>query len=138
MAGIGAGFLPLKILFDTHAFFWIVSDDPRLSAAARKIFARSDSEIILSVASIWEILLKAQTGKFPFPRPADAYIRAQIKKSSITVLPIRLEHVFRLEQLALHHRDPFDRIILAQALEENIPIVSADSKFRLYPVEVLW
>ena len=128
----------MKVLFDTHAFFWIISNDPRLSSSARDVFVRSENEIVLSVASIWEILLKAATGKFPFPRPAGSFLRAELKKTSVAVLPITLQHVLRLEQLPLHHRDPFDRIILAQAMEEQIPVVSADSKFQLYPVNVLW
>jgi PIN domain nuclease of toxin-antitoxin system len=128
----------LKVLLDTHAFLWIIGNDPRLSRSARDIFVCPENEVALSVASIWEILLKAATGKFTFPRPAGPFLRAELRKTSVTVLPILLQHVLRVEQLPLHHRDPFDRIILAQAVEEQIPLVSADSKLRLYPVQVLW
>ncbi len=128
----------MRVLFDTHAFLWIISNDPRLSPSARDTFSRQENEIILSVASVWEILLKAATGKFPFPQPVGRFLRTELRKTSVTVLPILLQHVLRLEDLPAHHRDPFDRIILAQALEEEIPVVSADPKFRLYPVEVLW
>ncbi len=128
----------MKVLLDTHAFLWALGDDARLSPEARRIFSSPDSEILLSVASVWEILVKAEAGKLPFPRPASSYIRSQLKKTSTAVLPILLSHVFQLETLPAHHRDPFDRIILAQALEEELPILSADEKFRLYSVEVLW
>ncbi len=128
----------MRVLFDTHAFLWIISNDPQLSPSARDTFSRQENEIILSVASVWEILLKAATGKFPFPQPVGRFLRTELRKTSVTVLPILLQHVLRLEDLPPHHRDPFDRIILAQAIEEDLPIMSADSKFRLYPVEVLW
>jgi PIN domain nuclease of toxin-antitoxin system len=128
----------LKILLDTHAFLWIIGDDPRLSSAARDIFLRPENEVALSVASVWEILVKTASGKFQLPQPAGPFLRAELRKNSVTVLPILLQHVLRVEQLPLHHRNPFDRIIVAQAIEEKIPLVSADAKFSAYPVELLW
>lgn len=128
----------MKILLDTHTFLWAITDDRRLSAPARKAFSAANNEVLLSVASIWEILVKSETGRLPFPRPIGAYLRAQLSKTAITVLPILLSHVLELEQLPSHHRDPFDRIILAQAIAEKLPVVSADAKFRSYPVEILW
>ena len=128
----------MKILLDTHTFLWAITDDRRLSAPARKAFSAANSEVLLSVASIWEILVKSETGRLPFPRPIGTYLRAQLSKTAITVLPILLSHVLELEQLPSHHRDPFDRIILAQAIAERLPVVSADTKFRSYPVEILW
>lgn len=128
----------MRVLFDTHAFLWVISDDPRLSSSARNAFSRQENEIILSVASVWEVLLKAATGRFPFPQPAGPFLRSELRKGSVIVLPILLQHVLRLEDLPSHHRDPFDRIILAQAIEEKMPIVSIDVKFRQYPVAVLW
>jgi len=128
----------LKILLDTHTFLWAITDDRRLSEPARKAFSAANNDVLLSVASIWEILVKSETGRLPFPRPIGAYLRAQLSKTAITVLPILLSHVLALEQLPSHHRDPFDRIILAQAIAEKLPVVSADAKFRSYPVEILW
>jgi PIN domain nuclease of toxin-antitoxin system len=128
----------LKVLFDTHAFLWAITEDPRLSTLAKKTFIYGDNEILLSVASVWEIVVKAKAGKLPFPHPASSHIRAQLRKTSTVVLPMLLPHVLQVENLPLHHRDPFDRIILAQAIEEKLPIVSGDPKFRLYPVKVLW
>ncbi len=128
----------MKVLFDTHAFLWIISDDARLSRVVREIFTAPENEILLSAASVWEVLVKADAGKLPIKKPVARYLLSQLRKTSTSVLPILLSHVVRLEGLPLLHRDPFDRIIVAQALTEKIPIVSADSKLRLYPVEVLW
>jgi PIN domain nuclease of toxin-antitoxin system len=128
----------LRVLFDTHGFLWAVSDDSHLSSTARRIFTDPANEILLSVASIWEILVKAEAGRLPLPRPSASYIQSQLLKTSTEVLPILLRHVLQIANLPPHHRDPFDRIILAQAVEEKIPVVSADTKFRAYPVEVLW
>jgi PIN domain nuclease of toxin-antitoxin system len=93
---------------------------------------------LLSVASIWEIVVKAARGKLPFPQPAARYLREQIRQTRVEVLPIILSHVFRLESLPMRHRDPFDRILVAQALEERIPLVSRDRILRAYGVELLW
>ena len=128
----------MKVLLDTHAFLWAITEDSRLSQTARRVFTSAENEILISVASIWEILVKAEAGKLPFPRPSGSYLRTQLKKTSVRVLPILLPHVLRIEDLPIHHRDPFDRIILAQAIEERLPLMSADEKFRLYPVELLW
>ena len=128
----------MKVLLDTHAFLWAVNDDRRLSAPARRIFTAADNEMLLSVASVWEILVKVEAGKLPFPQPASSYIRSQLRKTSTAVLPLLLSHALQLETMPLHHRDPFDRMILAQAIDEDLPVVSADAKFRMYPVEVLW
>ena len=128
----------MKILFDTHVFLWALNDDPRLSQRVRNLFVDSDNIVLLSAASIWEIVAKAQAGKLPFPQPAARYLRSQLQKTSVEVLPILLAHVLRVEGLPDHHKDPFDRILLAQALEEKIPIASADKVLRRYPVEVIW
>jgi len=128
----------MKVLLDTQAFLWLLSGDSQLSDPARKIFSNPDNEILLSVASVWEIVVKAQRGKLSFPQPAAPYIRQQIRKTCIEVLPISLAHVLRVEKLPTHHRDPFDRILLAQAVEERIPIMSTDRAFQAYPVEIVW
>lgn len=128
----------MKLLLDTHAFLWIVADDARLSQAARNAFSGPQNEVWLSVASIWEIVVKAARGKLPFPQPAAPYLREQIRQTRVEVLPISLSHVFRLESLPMRHRDPFDRILVAQALEERIPLVSRDRTLSGYGVEILW
>ncbi len=128
----------MRVLLDTHAFLWALTDNRRLSRKARDLFAASTNEVLLSVESIWEILFKAQSGRLPFPHPAGPFLKSELRRTSIELLPILISHVLRLESLPEHHRDPFDRILLAQAIEEDIAIVSADSRFRLYPVQVLW
>jgi PIN domain nuclease of toxin-antitoxin system len=92
----------------------------------------------LSVASIWEILIKAQARKIPLPGPAGPYLVKELAKNRVKVLAISLGHVLRLEFLPPHHRDPFDRMLIAQSLEENLPLVTADSIFADYGVKVIW
>ena len=128
----------MRVLLDTQVFLWLLSDDSQLSDTARRVFANADNGILLSVATVWEIVVKAQRGKLPFPQPAAPYIRQQIGKTSVEVLPISLAHTLRVEKLPTYHRDPFDRILLAQAVEERIPIMSTDRAFRAYPVEIIW
>ncbi|MGA8764705.1 MAG: type II toxin-antitoxin system VapC family toxin [Candidatus Sulfotelmatobacter sp.] len=128
----------MRVLVDTQALLWSLTDDPRLSKRAKEIFTRGRNELLISVASIWEVLTKVQIGKLPLPRPAGAYLTGQLKANRIEVLLLRLDHVLRLEELRLHHRDPFDRILVAQALVEEIPILTADPLLKRYPASLLW
>lgn len=127
----------MKALLDTHTFLWAISDDPRLSRWAQKTFT-GPNDLWLSVASIWEILIKVQTGRLPLPEPAGPYVVRKLGENRIEVLPIKLDHVLAIEKLAEHHRDPFDRILIAQSTEENLPLITADPIFERYPVEVIW
>jgi PIN domain nuclease of toxin-antitoxin system len=128
----------MKFLLDAHTFLWAITEDPHLSKQAREIFVSPSSELFFSVASVWEILIKVQIKKLPLPLPAMPYLREQLAQNRIQVLPIRLDHVARLEQLPLHHRDPFDRILVAQSLEEEWPIVSSDPLLARYSAQLLW
>jgi PIN domain nuclease of toxin-antitoxin system len=128
----------LKVLLDTQAFLWALTNDQRLSRSARNLFTASTHELVFSVASVWETLIKAKIGRLALPDPAGPFLKSELRRNSIALLPILLSHVLRLEKLPEHHRDPFDRILLAQAIEEELPILSADEKFRPYPVQVLW
>ncbi len=128
----------MKCLLDAHAFLWAVTRNKRLSPAAEEVFTNTGRELLLSAASVWEILTKVQIGKLLLPLPAGSYLRRLLAANDIQVLPVSFEHVLRLEQLPLHHRDPFDRILVAQALEEKLPIVSCDPLLKKYPVKVIW
>jgi PIN domain nuclease of toxin-antitoxin system len=128
----------MKYLLDAHAFLWAVTEDERLSPAAAQVFTDTGHELLLSAATIWEILTKVQIGKLPLPLPAGNFIRSQLAANDVHVLPVRFEHVLRLEQIPLHHRDPFDRMLVAQAMEEKLPILSCDPWFEKYPVKVIW
>jgi PIN domain nuclease of toxin-antitoxin system len=127
----------MKALLDTHAFLWAILDDPRLSRRAEKTFT-GPNELWLSVASLWEILIKVKAGKLPLPEPSGPYMVRKLGENRIEVLPVKLDHVLRLEDLPVHHRDPFDRILIAQSIEEKLPLVTADPVFEQYPVELIW
>lgn len=125
-------------MLDTHAFLWAVTDDPRLSARCRKIFSAADTELVLSVVSVWEMIIKAQLGKLSTPSPMRLFLARQLEDNQIAVLPVTLEHIFALEALPMHHRDPFDRLLIAQSIEEGIPILSADQQLTAYTAKVIW
>lgn len=126
----------MKVLLDTHAFLWGIADETRLSRKVRQLLP--SAETWFSVAGVWEILIKVKAGKLPLPYPAGAFIKSKLSFNSTKVLPVTLDHVLRLERLELHHRDPFDRILIAQSLVEKIPIVTSDPLFASYPVELIW
>jgi PIN domain nuclease of toxin-antitoxin system len=127
----------MKAILDTHAFLWALAGDGRMSRHARDIFAGS-TELSLSMASIWEILIKVQAGKMNFPRPAGPYVIRKLVENRIEVLPISIDHLLAVERLPMHHRDPFDRMLIAQSIEEHLPVVTADRVFARYPVDVIW
>ncbi len=127
----------MKALLDTHTFLWAISADQRLSKKAAELFI-GPSDLWLSVASIWEILIKSQIGKIPLPAPVGSYVVEKIVENRIRTLPITLDHVLNIETLPSQHSDPFDRILIAQSLVEGLPIVTSDSAFSRYPVEVIW
>ena len=126
----------MKGLLDTHAFIWWDSDPAKLSAAARAFIEAPSNTISLSVASVWEILIKSDLGKLTLARPLSEILTRQ-KANGISILSVALEHVLRLETFPRPHKDPFDRIIAAQAAAEQMTLISADSIFAQYPVMVL-
>jgi len=126
----------MKVLLDTNAFLWGLNAPEKLSVSARNAIA--SSERLLSLASIWEILIKVRVGKLPLPVPADNYLTLQMRSNGVSLLSIKLAHVLQIERLQLHHRDPFDRMLIAQGIEERLPIITADPIFSRYPVKVIW
>jgi PIN domain nuclease of toxin-antitoxin system len=128
----------MRLLLDTHAFLWFVTASPKLSAEAEGVIRASGNQLLLSVASVWETAIKQNLGRLPIPEPLDSFIPAHLRTNRITLLPIQLRHTFAVARLPLHHRDPFDRLLVAQAISESIPVVSADGAFDAYPVQRLW
>ena len=126
----------MKVIIDTHVLLWGLQDEKKLSPRVRVLLPSAD--VWISVASIWEILVKVQTGRLVLPGPVGDYLAATLTTNGVSVLPITFDHVRRLEELPLHHRDPFDRILIAQSLNEKLPLVSADQQFEKYPVELIW
>ena len=127
----------MKGLVDTHAFIWWYSDPSRLSAAALAFFQDPSSIVLFSVISVWEILIKFQLGKMTLIMPLRT-ILAQQQANGVQILPVTLDHVFGVESLPAVHKDPFDRLLIAQANVEGAVLVSADAIFAQYPVSVLW
>lgn len=126
----------MKILLDTHTFLWGLSDETKLSERVRRLLPSADSW--LSVASLWEILIKSQSGKLLLPRPVGPYVMSKLKFNGVKLLPVTAEHVLRIESLPLHHRDPFDRMLIAQSLEEELPLVTSDAIFQRYGMNLIW
>jgi PIN domain nuclease of toxin-antitoxin system len=127
----------VKALLDTHTFLWAIAEERRLSRRAQQIYT-GPNDLWLSVASVWEILIKTQAGKLPLPEPVGPYLVKKLVQNQIELLPITLDHVLGIEALPPHHRDPFDRLLIAQSIEEGWPIVTADPWFARYPVDVIW
>jgi PIN domain nuclease of toxin-antitoxin system len=125
------------ILLDTHAFLWWVADDTRLSPKARTTVTNAD-EAFLSVASCWEMAIKVSLEKLTLSQPVDRFVAEHLGVNRFALLPVDLEHVARVAALPFHHRDPFDRLLAAQALHEGLTLVSADPVFRKYRVKRAW
>lgn len=129
----------MRILLDTHSFIWW--DDnaiSHLSSNALAAIQNKNNTLHLSLASIWEMQIKMQLGKLNFTLPLREKVIGQQRTNHLQLLSIRLSHIYTLEQLPFHHRDPFDRLLIAQALHENIAIVTHDSEFAKYAVNIIW
>ncbi len=128
----------MRLLLDTHALLWFVLDDPKLSATARAATADPDNDVLISPASYWEIAIKVGLGKYELAEPFDDFMHRAIAGNGFGVLPISPEHAGRLVSLPYHHRDPFDRLLIAQAIHEAIQIIGVDPAFDAYPIERIW
>ena len=127
----------MKILLDTNAFLWAITDDARLRKPQRDAFMDEANDLYLSVASIWEILIKTGLGKLPMPSPAASYVQKQMARNRIASLGIQPHHLAELETLPTLHRDPFDRMLVAQAKSEGMPLMTGDRTMRRYGVRLL-
>ncbi len=128
----------MRILLDTVGFLWFIGGSKRLSLTAREIIEDFDNELTMSVASLWEIAIKVSIGKLELIRPFDLLIPEKIDENEIEILQIDLQHLSEMMQLPLHHRDPFDRVIIAQGICEKLPIITCDEAFGFYDVDVIW
>jgi PIN domain nuclease of toxin-antitoxin system len=128
----------MKVLVDTHAFFWWVENDPKLSRRARTAIEDNDNEVVVSAVVAWELATKARFGKWPEAVQLASDIDTILERNDMTPLPISLEHARIAGWLSMHHRDPFDRILAAQSQIEGIPLVTADPVFRTFGTRVLW
>ena len=128
----------MKVLVDTHTFIWALLHDHRLTLQAKTILRSEEHELIFSLVSLWEMAIKIKTGKLNTIGSSVAYIRDEMNEYGMELLPIRYEHILHLEALPHHHSDPFDRLLIAQALMEGLPILTADRAFRKYGVRTVW
>jgi PIN domain nuclease of toxin-antitoxin system len=126
------------VLLDTHAFLWFVFEDPRLSNRAGDVVEDPRIEKLLSIASVWEIVIKVQIGKLGLGMPLEQFVRDHIVGRTLVVLEIEMEHLLAYGALPLHHRDPFDRLLVAQAQTLNLPVVTTDPSFTRYGVRAIW
>jgi PIN domain nuclease of toxin-antitoxin system len=129
----------MRLLLDTHVFIWAAVEPAKLSAVAADFFQDRGHELILSVVSVWEMQIKHQVGKLTvLTQPIAEVIASQQEVNGIELMPVVLEHALGLEQLPMHHRDPFDRLLVAQAMIEQMPFLSNDAQLVQYPVQVIW
>ena len=127
----------MRVLLDTHAFLWWITDDARLPASARGIIADRDAEIFWSAASSWEVAIKYGNQRLPLPGPPERFLAEQLARNRVLSLPVTNAHAWRVAELPRHHRDPFDRLLIAQAQIEKLPILSLDRAFRSYDVGIV-
>jgi len=128
----------MRALLDTHAFLWWITNDPRLSTKVREIISHGENEIFLSVASGWEMAIKAGLGRLHLPPNLKHFILEQMALNAIESLPVQMSHALHVYKLPTHHRDPFDRMLIAQAQVERMPIITVDPRVAQYDVEILW
>jgi PIN domain nuclease of toxin-antitoxin system len=127
----------MRLLLDTHIFLWYISGDGRLPTAMKDAIRDPGNEAYLSVVSVWEAIIKHQLGKLPLPRPPETYLPEQRRRHLIGSLDVDEESVARLAGLPSLHRDPFDRLLICQAMRHGLTIATVDSVIQSYPITVL-
>lgn len=128
----------MKLLLDTHAFLWWVEGAPTLGRRARAEVSNPDNEVFLSIASCWELAIKLGLGKLRLTQGLERFIPEQLTRNGFVLAGLDFRHVVRVADLPFHHRDPFDRLLVAQAILDDLAIVSANRAFRKYGVTVVW
>ena len=127
-----------RFLLDTHTFLWLATDPERVRPEVRSRLADASAEVWLSVASIWEMAIKTSLGKLSLRTPLGELVTAQCEAMSLSLLEVGRAHALGVESLPFHHRDPFDRLLVAQAVSEQLILVSADASLDAYPINRLW
>jgi PIN domain nuclease of toxin-antitoxin system len=127
-----------RLLLDTHAFLWWTNDAPELSEAARQAISKADNECFLSVVSCWEMAIKSSLGKLSLSKPVERFVLDQVTENGFLMLNIELRHAAKVESLPYHHRDPFDRLLIGQAISDDLTLVSADRMLLHYGVKLIW
>ena len=127
----------MNLLLDTHIFIWLQVALGNLSAQRIQMLKNTQNALFLSLASIWEMQIKIQNGKFSFPKSLSDIIKEQQTVNNLQILPIAAEHIYELDNLPFHHKDPFDRLLIAQAIVENYTLVTDDANFSAYPIKIL-
>ena len=130
----------MRVLLDTHTMYWYTTGDPQLSPTAETVILDAENEILISPASYWEIAIKVSKGKWQMNQPYEEFLDACLNRYGFRILPIEPRHTVEVSRLPFptDHRDPFDRLLVAQALIEQIPMVSADVQLDAYGVTRLW
>ena len=128
----------LDLLFDTHSFIWWADEPMKLSRAALAALEDENNRLFVSDVSIWEMQIKVQLGKMKLKLPLEDLIESQQRDNEVTILQITTEHILALDNLPFHHKDPFDRLLIAQSIVEDFTIVTADTEFPAYPAKLLW
>jgi PIN domain nuclease of toxin-antitoxin system len=128
----------VKFLLDTHVLIWFIMGNTRLPASLRTVIETVENQRLVSVASLWEIAIKMSLGKLDMGAPFEQLIPGQLIANRMEILPISVAHLYQVAQLPFHHRDPFDRLLIAQSLSEKLPILSRDATFDHYAVQRIW
>jgi PIN domain nuclease of toxin-antitoxin system len=127
----------MNLLLDTHVFIWSQTAVAKISAPKIRALRNTQNVLFLSLANVWEIQIKIQIGKFSFPKPLSDIIKEQQAVNDLQILPITAEHIYALDNLPFHHKDPFDRMLIAQATVENYTLVTDDAHFSAYTVNLI-
>lgn len=128
----------MDLLLDTHAFLWFIQDDRRLSKTAKSLIEAPSNVRFVSVVSLWEIALKMSVGKLTINGPFAEFILQQLTINQMTLLPIAITHLEKMIELPFHHRDPFDRLLIAQSMNDDLTLLSRDRAFEAYRVQRVW
>jgi PIN domain nuclease of toxin-antitoxin system len=128
----------VRALLDTSTFIWAAGSPHLLSPRAAQVVADTGNDVYLSIASVWEIAIKVAVGKLTLADHPSSYVPSRVAAFALDLLPIELEHALRVADLPAFHKDPFDRMLIAQALSEGLPVITPDPRFARYGVEVVW